>query len=190
MHTAQHGQMGLIPSRNQSVAQPASAWLLGYAAFHDALQREETDFGALPPYVKLPVLRRLAGCAFAPSSVWVALNEVRAAYIEVSTPSVAEVVRHYFSSEANNVDSSDETADVLETLAATFPPAVVPLVARPPCLLSPGKGIFLEGWQRFVTYWARNDGTIPLLAVDWPTLYDRLTDNRTTNGGTTTDTPH
>ncbi|MFC5429538.1 hypothetical protein ACFPTO_12110 [Paraburkholderia denitrificans] len=190
MHTARHDQVGLIPSRNQSVAQPASAWLLGYAAFHDALQREETDFGVLPPYVKLPVLRRLAGCAFAPSSVCVALNGVRAAYIEVSTPSVAEVVRHYFSSETNNVDTPDETADVLETLAATFPPAVVPLVARSPCLLSPGKGIFLEGWQRFVTYWARNDETIPLLAVDWPTLYDRLTDNRTTNGGTTTDAPH
>ncbi|WP_141710875.1 hypothetical protein [Paraburkholderia nodosa] len=102
-----------LPSR-QGGSPSVSSWLLSYPMFRDALQREETDFVALPSY---------------------------------------------------------------ETLCSIFPAARVPLVARPPCLLSPGVGFFLEGWARFLAYWSRNDRTIPLLAVDWQALYGRLTDD-------------
>jgi hypothetical protein len=56
-------------------------------------------------------------------------------------------------------------------------------------LLSPGKGIFLDGWQRFFTYLSRDDKTIPLLAVDWPVLYERLAGNSSEDGRAATNLP-
>jgi hypothetical protein len=154
----------------------AGAWLLSYPTFRSALQREETDFAALPPYVRLPALTRVAGQQAGAASLRSAdLRGVRAAYIELSTPCVAEVLRDYLSAGANRLAASGEAHDELEALASVYPAATVPLVARPPCLLSPGAGFFLEGWARFLAYWLRKDRTIPMLAVDWPVLCGRLT---------------
>jgi hypothetical protein len=167
---------GSISFSRQGENPSASAWLLSYPTFRNALQREETDFVALPPYVRLPALRRMTGQQAGTASVWRAdLRGVRASYIELSTPCVAEVLRDYLSAGANHAEPSSEATDQLETLSSIFPAATVPLLARPPCLLSPGAGFFLEGWARFLAYWLRNDRTIPMLAVDWPVLCGRLT---------------
>ncbi|MEX3846291.1 hypothetical protein [Paraburkholderia sp. BR10882] len=165
-----------LPSR-QGGSPSVSSWLLSYPMFRDALQREETDFVALPSYVRLPVLRRMAESTDASSARWTDLGGVRASYIELCTSCVADVVRDHLSAGANKPATAGEAADELETLCSIFPAARVPLVARPPCLLSPGVGFFLEGWARFLAYWSRNDRTIPLLAVDWQALYGRLTDD-------------
>jgi hypothetical protein len=147
-----------------TLQQTAGVWLASYPLFQDALQRRETCFRSLPPFVKLSVLRRLTGDAkWSPL-----LHTVRASYVELSTPCVVDAVRQYLTS------TVVEDSYALETLAAEFPPAKVPLVARPPCLLSPGKGIFMDGWDRFFAYFSRNDETIPLLAVDWLTLSEGL----------------
>ena len=149
-----------LADSHPTLQQTAGVWLASYPLFQAALQRRETCFRSLPPFVKLSVLRRLAGDAkWSPL-----LHTVRASYVELSTPCVVDAVRQYL---------MVEDSYALETLAAEFQPATVPLVARPPCLLSPGKGVFMDGWARFFAYWSRNDEAIPLLAVDWPAL-DRL----------------
>jgi hypothetical protein len=175
MPTPSPSLSGSILFSREGGSPSASAWLLSYPTFRNALQREETDFVALPPYVRLPVLKRMTGQEAGTASVWRAdLRGVRASYIELSTPCVADVLRDYLSAGARNPECSG-APDELETLSSIFPAATVPLVARPPCLLSPGAGFFLEGWARFLAYWLRNDRTIPMLAVDWPVLCGRLT---------------
>ena len=158
-------------------AVPVSSWLLSYPTFRDALQREETDLVALPSYVRLPVLSRMTESATASSALWTDLSGVRASYIELGTPCVAQVVRDHLSGGVSRQKPVDEGSDELETLRSIFPAVRVPLMARPPCLLSPGAGFFLEGWARFLAYWSRNDKTIPMLAVDWQSLYGRVTDD-------------
>lgn len=144
------------------------SWLLAYPMFQDALRREETSFEALAAYVKLPALRRIAQDGDPRSARWTDLSRVRASYIEVSTTCVVDAIRGQLST---HLATACEPSDALETLSLTFPAEMVPFVARPPCLLSPGDGIFLDSWQRFFAYWSRHDRTIPLLAVDWPILY-------------------
>ncbi|MGF6409568.1 hypothetical protein [Paraburkholderia sp. MM5482-R1] len=151
------------------------SWLACYPAFQDALRGGETCFRALPHFAKLPVLKRTAANTEAQAVVSsVTHNEVRAAYVELSTTCVAEAVERYLSVGMHSENLENVRSTMLDTVAAQFPPTSMPLVARQPCLLSPGKGIFLEGWTRFFAYWSRNDKTIPLLAVDWPVLYERL----------------
>lgn len=184
MHTFRPGPPDLRPISRQG-ASPVSSWLLSYPTFRDALQREETDLAALPTYARLPVLSRMTEPATASSDLWTGLGGVRASYIELSTPRVAQVVRDQLSGGANRPKSADDdVSDQLEMLCSIFPAARVPLVARPPCLLSPGAGIFLEGWARFLAYWSRNDRTIPMLAVDWQSLYGRLTGDQPRSSGT------
>jgi hypothetical protein len=151
------------------------SWLACYPTFHDALQHGETSFRALPHYAKLPALKRAATNTEARAVTSTILNEVRAAYVELSTACVVEAVEGYLSA-GNHIDRSHglRSTSVLDAIAAEFPPTSAPLIARQPCLLSPGKSIFLDGWVRFFAYWSRNDKTIPLLAVDWSTLYERL----------------
>ncbi|PTB20808.1 hypothetical protein C9I57_08625 [Trinickia symbiotica] len=159
---------------HQTRGQFRGAWLSCYPTFNLALQHAETDLRALPPYAKLPILKRMT-CAQPCSSA--SINDVRVAYVEISTACVVEAVERYLTSGMRSEEKEIEPglSASLETVAAQFAPTAIPLVARPPCLLSPGKGIFLEGWARFFAYWSRRDKTIPLLAVDWPVLYERLT---------------
>jgi hypothetical protein len=150
------------------------SWLACYPTFQDALQGGETPFQALPHNAKLPVLKRTATNTEALAGTAAIFNEVRAAYVELSTTCVVEAVESYLLAGTHCENLQNVRSTMLDTVAAQFPSTSVPLVARRPCLLSPGKGIFLEGWMRFFAYWSRGDRTIPLLAVDWPVLYDRL----------------
>lgn len=161
---------GLSPHRTGG--QLRGAWLSCYPTFNHALQHAETHFRALPAYAKLPVLKRMTG---AQPSCSASLNDIRVAYVEISTACVVEAVERYLTSGMRGEGIERGLSASLETVAAQFAPTAIPLVARPPCLLSPGKGVFLEGWARFFAYWSRGDKTIPLLAVDWPVLYERLT---------------
>jgi hypothetical protein len=166
-------RLGSAPMPFQSVGQMHSTWLSCYP-FRDALQHGETVFRALPPYVKLPVLKRIATDTSA-RDVTSVFNEVRVAYIELITSCVVEAVESFLSARTH-IDKSDDvhSTSVLDAVAAHFPSMSLPHIARHPCVLCPGKGIFLEGWARFFAYWSRNDKTIPLLAVDWPTLYEHV----------------
>jgi hypothetical protein len=161
------------PAPRRSAGQIRSAWLSYYPIFRDALQACETNFRELPPYVKLPVLRRMGAAHLsARSASLTVFDGVRASYVELSTNCVVQAVESYL---FTGRSSEERESTTLEAVAAGFPPTVVPLVARPPCFLSPGKSIFLDGWTRFFAYWSRNDKTIPLLAVDWLVLYERIT---------------
>lgn len=151
------------------------SWLASYPTFQDALRGGETSFRALPHFAKLAVLRRTATNTEARTVATTAiLSEVRTAYVEIRTTSVVEAVELYLSAGTQSENLQNLPATMLDTVAAQFPPTSVSLVARQPCLLSPGDGVFLEGWTRFFAYWSRKDKTIPLLAVDWPALYERL----------------
>lgn len=149
----------------------AGTWLLRYPIFLRALQHAEMEFAALPPYAKLPVLRRLARDEPLLSTM---LADVRVAYVELSTSYAIEVLDRYLGSTMGVEQGESGPQAMVRTVACHFPAATVPHVARPPCLLSPGSGIFIDGWSRFLAYWLRDDKTIPLLAVDWPALYQRL----------------
>jgi hypothetical protein len=155
----------------------SSSWLASYPMFQDALQRGETCFRALPHYAKRPILKRAATNPDALASTTALLNEVRAAYVELSAACVVEALECYLSAGTHCDDLQNIRPTTLDTVAAQFPQTSVPLIARQPCLLSPGNGVFLEGWTRFFAYWARADKTIPVVAVDWPALYDRLARN-------------
>ena len=151
------------------------SWLACYPTFQDALRAGETSFRALPHFAKLSVLSRLATSTEARAVITSAiLSDVRAAYVELGTTCVVEAVESYLSVRTHGENLQHLRSTMLDTVAAQFPPTSEPLVTRQPCLLSPGTGIFLEGWMRFFAYWSRSDKTIPLLAVDWPTLYERL----------------
>ena len=167
--------VGGLFEESRPVGCVSPSWLASYPTFQDALQSGETSFRALPHFAKLAVLNRTATNTEARTvATATILNEVRTAFVEVSTTSVAEAVEFYLSAGKQSENLQNVRSTMLDTVAAQFPPTSVPLVARQPCLLSPGNAIFLEGWARFFAYWSRNDKTIPLLAVDWPVLYERL----------------
>ena len=170
------------------VGRVSASWLACYPTFQDALRGGETSFRALPHFAKLPILKRIATNTEALATS-VTFNEVRAAFVELSTTCVVEAVESYLSVGMHSENLQNIRSTILDTVAAQFPHATVPQVARPPCLLSPGKGIFLEGWQRFFAYWSRDDKTIPLLAVDWPVLYERLAGNLPEKGKAATNLP-
>lgn len=160
-------------SARRPVGRAPAPWLARYPVFQDALLGSETMLGALPDFVRRAALERLGGAHYScvPSSV---LDEIRASYLELRSTPVAEEVRRYLSDTGDRLPASSESPDALEILAAGMPRMLVPPVARPPCLLSSGRGIFLGGWARFIAYWCRKDPTIPLLAVDWPVLYEHV----------------
>lgn len=165
---------GVLATATDPVGLTPNLWLACYPMFREALQHGETCFRALPHYAKRPVLKRTATYPEALAVTAAILNEVRAAYAELSTTCVVEAVESYLSAGKHSENLENVRSTMLDTVAAQFPPTSMPLVARQPCLLSPGKGIFLEGWTRFFAYWSRNDKTIPVLAVDWAAVYKRL----------------
>lgn len=160
----------------------SSSWLACYPTFQDALQGGETCFRALPYYAKRPILKRTATNPDALAATAAILSGVRAAYVELNATCVVEALESYLSAGAHSEDLHNIRPTTLDAVAAQFPQTCVPRIARQPCLLSPGNGVFLEGWARFFAYWARDDKTIPLLAVDWPMLYERLAGNLSENG--------
>jgi hypothetical protein len=159
-------------ARSREKLAPAP-WLACYPVFQDALLGSETTLGALPDFARRAAFERLGGSNFSPVPGSV-LDEVRASYLELRSTRVAEEVRRYLSDTECTVAAPLGSPDALEVLVAEMPLMLVPPVARPPCLLSSGNGIFLGGWARFVAYWHRKDPTIPLLAVDWPILYEHV----------------
>lgn len=163
-----------IVEESRPVGCVSPAWLACYPNFQDALRGGETSFRALPHYAKRPALKRIATNPGALAVTAAILHEVRTAYVEISTTSLLEAVELYLSAGSRSENLQNIGSTMLDTVAARFPSTSVPLVARQPCLLSPGNAIFLDGWVRFFAYWSRNDKTVPLLAVDWPTLYERL----------------
>ncbi len=160
-------------SARRPVERAPAPWLACYPAFQDALLGSETTLGALPDFVRRAALEGPGGAHYpwVPRSL---LDEVRASYLELRSTRVAEEVRRYLCDGEDTLEASRKSPDALEILAARTPRMLVPPVARPPCLLSSGKGIFLGGWARFVAYWYRKDPTIPLLAVDWASLYEHV----------------
>jgi hypothetical protein len=164
-----------IVKESRPVGGVSASWLACYPTFQDALQGGETKFSALPHCAKLSVLERITTGTNSPTITTDVLNEVRVAYVELCTTLVAQEIERYLSTGTTCAQLQNVSSTVPKVLAAQFPPICVPLVARQPCLLSPGNAIFLIGWARFFAYCSRNDKTIPLLAVDWPVLYERLT---------------
>jgi hypothetical protein len=152
-----------------------SDWLACYPVFQEALEHASTRFGALPLVVKQVALRRF-GCepgdyqTIAPT-----LDDVGASYVELSTHRVDAVVRQYLGEPAGcDGAQAAKIAAQLDELAVLMPGTRDPEAVRPPCLLSPGRAVFLDGWMRFFTYRSRGDLTIPLLALDWPRFVERL----------------
>ncbi|MGF6977285.1 hypothetical protein QFZ94_005735 [Paraburkholderia sp. JPY465] len=160
-------------SARRPVGRAPAPWLARYSVFQDALLGSETTLGALPHFVRRAALERLGDSNYSrvPTSV---LDEIRASYLELRSTRVAEEVRRYLAGTEDSLLASRESSDALEILAAGMPRMLAPPVARPPCLLSSGEGIFLGSWAQFVAYWCRKDPTIPLLAVDWPILYEHV----------------
>jgi hypothetical protein len=175
-HAVHTNQWASASARGPMQRAPAP-WLACYPIFREALLGSETSLGALPDFARRAALERLgdASRSCVHRSV---LDGVRASYLELRSTRVAEEVRRYLSDSDGDTQTSRESSDALETLAAGMPRMLVPPVARPPCLLSSGAGIFLGGWGRFVAYWCRRDPTIPLLAVDWPILYEHVAPDR------------
>lgn len=162
-------------SARQPVGSTPARWLACYPIFHDALQYGETTFRTLPEHAKLVALKRMTGDVADHAIAPTILDEVRASFIELHTGSVDEAAQRYLAKHAERGKSHAGHRSVsLEELAAQIPATNDPRIARPPCVLRPGEGIFLDGWMRFFSYRARGDRTIPLLAIDWPVFYERL----------------
>ncbi|WP_143048334.1 hypothetical protein [Burkholderia sp. WP9] len=129
----------------------------------------------LPQQAKLAVVSRTTTDAAEQIIASGILDGVRGSFIELSTQCVVEAAEAFLSTRVTN--SKLDTARnpiLLSNLAISISSASYPLIARPPCVLRPGVGIFLNGWSRFFGYLTRGDGTIPLLAIDWADFYERL----------------
>lgn len=150
-------------------------WLACYPTFQDALRRSETSFGKLPRHVRLVALKRTTEDAAEDATVATILDEVGASFVELSTYLVEEAVERYLAMQTDSANShADRNHKLLDDLAEQIVGVSQPHVARPPCVLRPGQGIFLDGWMRFFSYRARGDKTIPLLAIDWTSFHERL----------------
>jgi hypothetical protein len=158
-------QVGRVPAR----------WLACYPMFQDALQHGETSFRALPRHAKLVALNRTTMIAAEQAVASTILDDVGTSFVELSTRCLAEAVGRYLATQAESEDAHIGCGTtLLDNLASQIPATNYPLVARPPCVLRPSEGVFLDGWMRFFSYYARGDSTIPLLAIDWPEFYERL----------------
>lgn len=159
----------------QPVSRVPSQWLTYYPTFQNALRHGETSFQTVPRQAKLVVASHTTADAAEQIIASGILDNLRVSYVELSTPCVVEAAEAFLSTHtANSKLRSDHSAISLGDLAAQSPYRNLPPVARPPCLLRPGVGIFLNGWMRFFGYWRRGDHTIPLLAIDWANFYERL----------------
>ena len=160
---------------NHTDSRVPSDWLACYPLFQQALAQGSTCFGALPFAVKLAAFKRVIGEPRDYATIAPLLNDIGASYVELPTHSVEAVVRHYLGEQAGSAaaQAADLTAQ-FDELAAQMPAPCYLDAPRPPCLVSPGGAVFLDGWMRFFTYRSRGDLTIPLLAVDWPRFVERL----------------
>lgn len=157
--------VGRVPAR----------WLACYPMFQDALQRSETSFRKLPQHARLVALKRATVDAAEQAVTSAILDDVRASFVELSTRLVEDAVEHYLAMQTDSGNShAVRNNRLLDELAEQLVGSNPPHVARPPCVLRPGQGIFLDGWMRFFSYRARGDKTIPLLAIDWINFHERL----------------
>jgi len=160
---------------NDTDSRVPSDWLACYPHFQQALVQGSTCFGALPIAAKLVAFKRVTGDARDYETVAPQLNDIGVSYVEASTDCVEAVVRQYLGEQGRaGAAQAAELSAQLDELAAQLPTQRHPDVARPPCLVSPSGAVFVDGWMRFFTYRSRGDLTIPLLAVDWPRLVERL----------------
>ncbi|WP_429285636.1 hypothetical protein [Paraburkholderia sp. GAS41] len=143
--------------------------------FQDALQQGETSFRTLPTHAKLVALNRTTMIAADQAVASAVLDDVGTSYVELSTPRLAEAVGRYLAIRADTEGAQTACGiTLLDILASQIPTTNHPVVSRPPCVLRPSEGVFLDGWMRFFSYYARGDSTIPLLAIDWPAFFERL----------------
>ncbi|MGY6164137.1 hypothetical protein [Paraburkholderia strydomiana] len=151
------------------------SWLGCYPIFQDELRGGETTFHKLPLHAKLVALQRTTADAAEQAIASTILDDVGASFVELSTGLVEDAVRRYLSMqpESANRHATPMTSS-LDELASQMVGVQLPRVSRPPCVLRPGQGVFLDGWMRFFSYRARSDKTIPLLAIDWINFYERL----------------
>ncbi|MFM0441321.1 hypothetical protein PQQ84_33160 [Paraburkholderia strydomiana] len=164
-----------LTETRRPVGRVPSAWLTCYPIFQDALRSGETTFRALPDYAKSVALRRTAIDMAEQALASTTLDEVHVSFVELCARSVSEAVEDYLGT-ADNEANASLVGSVLspQGLAEQYAPISYPLIARPPCLLRPGRHVFLDGWMRFFSYSSRGDRTIPLLAIDWLDFHDRL----------------
>ena len=166
---------GPLAFAREPINRAPGPWLACYPVFQDALGSGETTFRALPDYARSVALRRtsieLAEHAIATAT----LNEVRVSFVELCTQSVSEAVEDYLVKQKGaRPVLAHCTAESRPSLVEYIPDIALPLIARPPCLLRPGRHIFADGWMRFFSYSTRGDRTIPLLAIDWLDFHERL----------------
>ncbi len=164
-----------IVKESRSVGCVSPEWLTCYPIFQDALQGGETTFRKLPLHAKLVALKRTTEDGAGQAIASRILDDVAASFVELSTGLVEDAVRQYLSMQPDSANChATPNTTLLDDLALEFVGVHQPHVARPPCVLRPGQGIFLDGWMRFFSYRARSDKTIPLLAIDWINFYQRL----------------
>ena len=150
-------------------------WLACYPAFQDALQGGETPFRKLPRHVKLVALKRTTAEAAERAIASTILDDVGASFFELSTRLVEDEVECYFAMQTDGgLSHTIRNNMLLDDLAEGTKVDNTSRLERPPCVLRPGQGIFLDGWMRFFSYRARGDQTIPLLAIDWTDFHERL----------------
>lgn len=148
----------------------SDTWLVRYPLFREALFHGAMPLGALPPQAHAVVARRVfaGGGArdIAGSAALHVVSDVCVAFVELPMSLVDQAVRSHCVQDGG--DDASLNAAIGETRLH------YPRIARPPCLLMPGQGVFLDSWMRFLVYRARGDITVPVLAVDWLTLYERI----------------
>ncbi|WP_322046375.1 hypothetical protein [Paraburkholderia sp. J67] len=154
----------------------SDTWLVRYPLFREALFHGAMPLSALPAQARTVVAKRVfagdvAGdiAASAPGHL---VSDVRVAFVELPMSLVDQAVRDHCAPEGGGGPGSGDDASLDAAIGETR--LHYPRVARPPCLLMPGQGVFLDGWMRFLVYRARGDVTVPVLAVDWFTLYERI----------------
>jgi hypothetical protein len=166
---------GMLVAAPRVVGRVPGQWLACYPTFQHALQRSETSFRKLPQYARLVALKRTTVNAAEQAVRSAILDDVRASFVELSTRLVEDAVEDYLAMQTDRGNSHAILNNkLLDRMAEQFVCIQPPRVARPPCVLRPGAGIFLDGWMRFFSYRARGDKTIPLLAVDWTDFHEQL----------------
>ncbi len=166
---------GRLAFAREPIHRAPGPWLACYPIFQDALASGETTFDALPEYARsVAVQRTCVGMAEQAIAATI-LNEVRVSFVELCTRAVTEAVEDYLAKpKGEHAPLATWIAESCRDPVENIPDIALPLIARPPCLLRPGRHIFLDSWVRFFSYRARGDLTIPLLAIDWLDFHDRL----------------
>ncbi|MFP3557223.1 hypothetical protein SB861_41950 [Paraburkholderia sp. SIMBA_049] len=150
-------------------------WLASYPIFQDALGSGETTFHALPGYARSFAVRHTGIDIEKQGIAAEILKEVRVSFVELCTRAVTEAVEDYLAKpKGEHAPLANCIAESCRDPVEDISDIALPLIARPPCLLRPGRQIFLDSWMRFFSYRARGDLTIPLLAIDWLDFHDRL----------------